>query len=177
MSRRVVVTIWLMAFLAAGAYGWYGFARTFQKVAGSEISAPGRIDIDLDEGTYRIFVRNQIVNGSQCRPSSYFGDVERMGLRLRPRTGAAIRPSQTGACDGGTQKGGGLKPASVSEFRVRRAGTYALTAERGPGLTAFSRPARVYLTDSTARWQTFALGLGGLLVGILGAAAISTRRR
>lgn len=171
------MTVWLVALLAASVYGWYGFYDTFQKVSGSEIGAPGRVDLDLDPGTYRIFVRNQIVNGSQCSPSSYIDDIETMGLRLRPQSGAPVRPVKTGSCDGGTQKGGGFKPASVSEFRVRRGGRYAFTAARGPGMTAFSRPARAYLTDSTNRWQKFAMGLGGLLVGLLGASAIASRGR
>ena len=177
MGRRGVVMLWLVVFLAAAAYGWYGFYTTFQRISGSETPVPGRVDLDLDAGTYRIFVRNHIVNGSQCRPSSYIDDIESMGLRLRPRPGTPLVPVKTGTCDGGTQKGGRFKPASVSEFRVPRSGRYTLSAERSPTMTAFGKPARVYLTDSTNRMQKFALGLGGLLVGLLGAAAISSRGR
>jgi hypothetical protein len=179
VARNAVVTVWLVVFLTAAVVGGLGFYRTFQKLEGSDTAVPGRTALALDAGTYRIFVRNHIVNGNQCRPASYFDEVEAMGLRLRPASaGAPIRPVRTGACDGGTQPGGGgLKPASVSEFRVPRGGRYELTVERGPEMTAFGRPASVYLTDSSDRWRAFAMGLGGLLVGVLGAGAIATRGR
>jgi hypothetical protein len=103
-------------------------------------------------------------------------DIRSMGLRLRPRPGTPIVPVKAGSCDGGTQKGGGFKPASVSEFRVPRSGRYTLTAQRAPERTALGRSARVYLTDSTGRFVKFGLGLGGLLVGI-GAIPVAARRR
>jgi hypothetical protein len=172
-----VITVWVSVFLAVGAFGWFGFYESFQRMPGTEIALPGRVALELDAGTYRIFVRNHIVNGNQCRPSSYADDIAATGMRLRPSTGPALIPVATGSCDGGTQKGGGFHPASVSEFRVEQGGRYVFTGERGPGMTAYGRPARAYLTDATHRWRDFTLGLGGALVGVLGAGTIATRQR
>lgn len=148
--------------VVAGISG-YRFYDSFQRLPGTEIPIPGSRSISLERGTYRIYVRNYLLNGNQCRPKDHRAEMERMGLRLRPERGSSLEPRLSGSCDGGS-KDQTFTPGSVAEFRVERGGRYRLTGERPPGMTAYQRPARVYLVNSTGRFTSLLAGIGAILV-------------
>ena len=130
---------------------------------------PGSVSVELDAGTYRIYVDGQVVNASQCDPDDNFGEVKRMGLQLVPPEGVLdadiIRPRVTTACDGGIDRTG-PHAVSVSEFVVERDGTYDLTAAEQPPSTVRDQPVTVYLADASHRYAKFGVGLGGTLLGL-----------
>jgi len=163
--RKIVAVVGAVVLLAS-LFGWWLFATSFQRIDGTEMVPPGETSLSLDAGTYGIYVDGQIANSSQCSPEDHFADVLGMGLELKPAAGGrALKPHETSICDGG-QDEDGLHPFSVSEFRVQESGDYILRGTAQLPMTAYNKPATVFLKDTTNRWRGFVGGLGGNLLGV-----------
>ncbi len=173
---RVAAMVLAVVSLVVCGLGGYRFYDSFQRLPETEIAVPGSKTVELDAGTYRIYIRNFLLNGNQCDPERYADDVARMGLELRPAQGRTIRPRLSGSCDGGSANQT-FKPASVAEFRVLTEGSYRLSGERQPGMTAFQRAARVYLVNSSHRMTSLFAAIGAVLLAGMGVPFLLTRGR
>jgi|GEM_PF-7030325 len=177
LVRKLFAVVGVVVLLAS-LFGWWLFAMSFRAVDGSEMTPPGEVDVHLDAGEYRIYVKNQLANAGRCSSDDEFPLVESMKLALVPKDGGRrLAPERTGHCDGGTDENG-ISPVSVSQFVVREAGDYTLTGKAQPAeITAYNRDVTVHLTASGHRVSGFAGGLGGTLAGIFLIAFGLARRR
>ena len=177
LVRKIFAVVGVVVLLAS-LFGWWLFAMSFRAVDGTEMSPPGEVDVHLDAGEYRIYVKNHLANAGQCSSSDEFPLVQSMKLALVPKDGGRpLAPERTGHCDGGTDENG-ISPVSVSQFVVSEAGDYTLTGKAQPaGITAYNRDVTVHLTASGHRVSGFVGGLAGTLVGIFLIAFGLVRRR
>jgi hypothetical protein len=176
LVRKIFAVVGVVVLLAS-LFGWWLFAMSFRAVEGTEMTPPGEVDVRLDPGEYRIYVKNHLANAGTCSSTDEFPFVQSMKLTLVPKDGGRpLTPERTGHCDGGSDENG-MSPVSVSQFVVSEAGDYILAGEAQPGgITAYNRDVTVHLTASGHRVSGFAGGLGGTLVGIF-LIAFGLRRR
>ncbi len=177
LVRKIFALVGVVVLLAS-LFGWWLFAMSFRAVDGTEMTPPGEVEVHLDPGEYRIYVKNHLATAGQCDSSDEFPLVQSMKLTLIPGDdGRPLAPERTGHCDGGTDENG-ISPVSVSQFVVSEAGDYTLVGKAQPaGITAYNRDVTVHLTASGHRVSGFAGGLCGTLVGIFLIAFGVVRRR
>lgn len=163
--RKILAVIGVVVLIPT-AYVWWLVYSNSQMLDESEFTPPGSVEVELDEGTYRIVVEDQLSNAKGCQPEDYFGEVEQMGLVLVPEEGGGrVKPEQAGSCDGGNNQDG-PQPLSVSEFDVPADGTYTLKASDQPPNTNNNVKTAVYLVEATNRTVLLVAGSAGALIGV-----------
>lgn len=174
--RKIFAVLGVLVLLPTAFVWWLVYSGT-EEVDDSRFEPPGSVTVELDEGTYRIVVEDQLSNAKGCQPEDYFGEVEQMGLVLVPEGGKdQIKAEQAGSCDGGNNQDG-PQPLSVSEFEVPAGGTYTFRGADQPPRTNNNKLTEVYLTDANDRPLLLVGGVaGGLIGGTLIWLAIPRRR-
>ena len=174
--RKILAVIGVVVLIPT-AYVWWLVYNSSQEVDGSEFTPPGSVELELNEGTYRIVVEDQLSNAKGCETDDYFPDVQKMGLVLVPEGGGdRVKPAEAGSCDGGNNQNG-PQPLSVSEFKVPKDGTYTFKGADQPPQTNNNVETAVYLRDATDRPLLLIGGcVGGVVAGTLIWFAIPRRR-
>ncbi|WP_183096140.1 hypothetical protein [Nocardioides stalactiti] len=162
--RKLLALVGLLVLLPS-AYVWWLLYATNDPLEDTRFTPPGSVTVDLDEGTYRIYVEDLLSNAKGCDPEDYADDLDAMGLVLVPEDGGEkVRPERAGSCDGGNNQNG-PHPISVSELEVPADGSYVFRGGSQPPMTNNNKETSVYLTEATGRPVLLGVGIAGTLLG------------